>query len=1191
MKKLIYTLLVVCFALFSANGQILINEYSAANYNTFADNYGEFEDWVELYNPTAAPIDINGWALTDKPNNPTKWIFPSSFIIPANSVALIYCSGRDELIGGNAHSNFKITQTKGNEVFMLSDAGGVFQDSIRVLPNQNSHSRGRETDGSALWSVFTAGTPNASNVGAMQEYATTPVFSQVGGYNSVTVNLTLTTPDTNITIYYTTNGDEPDNTSTLYIGAITISATTVIKAVCYSSTVNIPPSFIDYHTFFINDTHTIPILSVSGNELGNGTADLLTGTPSWSVSGLEPTGTIEWFDENGVLLDKGTGEYNKHGNDSWAYDQRGFDYVMRDQFGYNYALQDKIFNTKSRDKFQRVIVKAAANDNYPFSYGGSGAHIRDAYVNHLSQIADLRLDERSTSSCILYLNGVYWGVYEMREKVDDQDFTSYYYDQDKNNLQYLKTWGGTWTEFGAPNAQPDWNTFVNYVATNPMVNQANYNTAKSQFNTGSLIDYFLLNSYVVCADWLNWNTAWWRGMDPNGDKKKWRYTLWDMDNTFGHGTNYTGVPNTGVGADPCDPSSLGNTGGQGHVPIWNEMLTNQEFHDDYVNRWQDLANSSFSCTFMIHILDSMIAVIDPEMPRQITTWGGTYAAWQGNVQDLRNFILARCDSMNSGFVDCDTAITGPYDVTVEIIGIGEVEMSNGNIINNLNTPWTDQRFGGISLPFEVKSGSFDHWEVISTNTYIYDPNVDTLVLDLQGDVTVQAYFIPTKDITYNVIPAGSNTTITVNGNVINTFPTTISYIVNDTVNISPNIDPLYGFNTWGSDSVTLMPFPSNMVDSFYASNDDNITLYIYKKPTIVYDINPVGTTTSININGNMITNFPYSETVFIDDLNTINPSIDPQYVFSSWGTDSNTLLNGSGPNNSFYGIYNDLVILNIYKMSAFINGNDTVCDNAKVSAKVNVYFNNAVAPYTFSYSINGIEQPSITTTINPYIINSKQEGNYILTNFSDANAAGAINGSAIVTILKSPIAEFEPQPDSMTILYTTTQLIDKSNGDITSWQWDFGDNTPIDFSESPYHTYKDSLARYQVSLIIEDDKGCTDTTFKQIQITDDYWMYIPNSFTPDLDGINDNFCISYHGIRENTFTFNVYSRFSELVYSTNNINDLKCIYSGGKLINGWDGKHQKSGKDLPFGAYIYQIYYQDFEGWKHQETSEIIIIR
>ena len=49
--------------------------------------------------------------------------------------------------------------------------------------------------------------------------------------------------------------------------------------------------------------------------------------------------------------------------------------------------------------------------------------------------------------------------------------------------------------------------------------------------------------------------------------------------------------------EPCDPSTLGNTGGQGHVPIWNEMLTNQEFHDDYINRWQDLANGPLSCTY------------------------------------------------------------------------------------------------------------------------------------------------------------------------------------------------------------------------------------------------------------------------------------------------------------------------------------------------------------------------------------------------------------------------------------------------------------------------------------------------------------------------------------------------------------------------------------------------------------------
>ena len=140
------------------------------------------------------------------------------------------------------------------------------------------------------------------------------------------------------------------------------------------------------------------------------------------------------------------------------------------------------------------------------------------------------------------------------------------------------------------------------------------------------------------------------------------------------------------------------------------------------------------------------------------------------------------------------------------------------------------------------------------------------------------------------------------------------------------------------------------------------------------------------------------------------------------------------------------------------------------------------------------------------------------------------------------------------------------------------------FAKNPYHTYPDSIAMYQISLIVTDNMGCTDTAYKHISISDDYWIYIPNSFTPDLDGTNDNFCISYHGIREATFTFNVYNRSSDLVYSTSDIQDLICE-------NGWNGKHQETGVDLPMGTYIYSIYYQDFQGWKHQDISEILIIR
>ncbi|MFN3940443.1 MAG: chitobiase/beta-hexosaminidase C-terminal domain-containing protein, partial [Chitinophagales bacterium] len=421
-KNLLLTTSIILFVLNTPNAQIVLNEFSAANYSDVADNHGEYEDWIELYNAGGSAVDLSGYYLSDRADSPTKWQIPSGITIDAGGFKRFWCSGRDAIEGTHYHTNFKITQTRDAEAVVLSDATGTIIDINEIdIPNQSNHSWGRYPNGAGEWRIFTDPTPNASNTTTPKvNYATKPDMEPNAGNYSGSVTVTITSPDPDVTIRYTTDGSLPTASSTIYSGPINITSTKVLRTTAYSSDGDILPSFNSTNTYFIDESVTLPILSLAGEEVDN----LLNGN-GW----LKPIGSFELFSSDFELIDEAIGEYNEHGNDSWAYDQRGFDYIVRDQFGYDDDIDHAFFSdVTDRTGYQRLIVKAAANDNYPDSYGG--AHMRDSYVHHLAQLDNLELDERSTSFVLVFVNGNYWGVYDMREKVDDSDFTDYYYDQD-----------------------------------------------------------------------------------------------------------------------------------------------------------------------------------------------------------------------------------------------------------------------------------------------------------------------------------------------------------------------------------------------------------------------------------------------------------------------------------------------------------------------------------------------------------------------------------------------------------------------------------------------------------------------------------------------------------------------------------------------------------------------------------------
>ena len=726
-----YFLLLALFSsLFNLSAQLKINEYSCSNIAGPTDAYGQQEDWVELYNTTATNINLTGWYLSDKASNPTKWQIPSG-TINANGFKMVYCSGRNTVNGQELHPNFKLTQTD-NEWILISNTLGTIVDSIKIVRlTKSNHSVGRSTNGAIDWKLFTTPTPNANNTGAVNFYTPTPVMSLASGFYPAAQSVTLTCSDPAATIRYTTDGSVPVNTSTLYTGPIAINATTMLRARAFSIELT---SFTASATFFINVNHTVPVVSIAGAGTGS-LASLLAGNAN-----LNPQGFFELFEENGTFVDKGEGEFNKHGNDSWAYPQRGLDFIMKDQFGYNGDIDHQIFPNKTRDEFQRIILKPGASDNYPFENGG--AHIRDAFVHTLSQKAGLKMDERTWRPCVLYVNGQYWGVYELREKVDDHDFTNYYADQDEYNVQYLKTWGGTWQEYGAPNALTDWNALRNYIASNNMGNAANFTYVDGQLNWESLVDYFVINSYIVNQDWLNWNTSWWRGLNPLGDKKRWRYTLWDMDASFGHYINYTGVPDVTANADPCNVENLPNPGGQGHTDILQKLINENPIVEQYyITRYIDLVNTYFSCTYMNQLLDSMLTEIIPEMPGHVARWGGTMAGWNNNVQDLKDFIDARCLALEQGLIDCYT-LSGPYAVTFNVSPplAGEIKVNSSWAPTY---PWNTEYFGGISTNVIAKANPgfvFDRW-TYTTGPMSLAITEDTNGINIMGPENITAVFI------------------------------------------------------------------------------------------------------------------------------------------------------------------------------------------------------------------------------------------------------------------------------------------------------------------------------------------------------------------------------------------------------------------------------------------------------------------
>jgi len=510
-----------------ANAQIFINEYSASNLDNIKDHFNKTEDWVEIYNPGSEDLDISGWFLSDKIDDKSKWGFPPNSVLSANGFIKVFCSGNDGLYADEYHTNFKLTQTKGDDVLVISNPDKSMVDFVELKLTLTEHSNCREVDGGENWMICTEPSIGSSNNNSIKatRYTAVPTMNLKAGFYQGEQTVSITNQEANSVLRYTIDGSNPLPDSPVYEDPISISETTVVKAQSYSNNPDILPGMIEFNTYFIDESFSLPVFSVAADRVTNlagGTGELL------------PIGSLEYFKDE-EFVTRSFGELNRHGQDSWVLPHRSIDWISRDEMGYSKAVDAPLFSSSDRDEYQRFMFRNSGDDNYPaidgIDHEGS-THIRDEYVQTLAQEGNLKLDVRKVERVILFLNGQYWGLYGMREKVVDHDYTDFYYDQGKKDAQFLSTWGDTEIEYGGTKALDEWSQLRDFILDNDMGDVNNYNIIEDSIDLISLIDFFTINQATVASDWLVYNTGWWRGINENGSHKKWGYILWDLDITI-----------------------------------------------------------------------------------------------------------------------------------------------------------------------------------------------------------------------------------------------------------------------------------------------------------------------------------------------------------------------------------------------------------------------------------------------------------------------------------------------------------------------------------------------------------------------------------------------------------------------------------------------------------------------------------
>lgn len=576
-----------------AGGPLAIWEVMTSNSTVLAQPGVGSSDWVEIKNISDGPVELSDFTLTDSKNTPDQWQLPGGVLMPGESV-IYHCSGNENnTANGFVHTNFALSV--GGEALYLYRKG-VACDGVYLHHIPSGGSMGRQTGDNGFF-YFTTPTPGGENAGGVRMVAEKPRADVPGGVyenvDSVTVALSGQG-----TIHYTTDGSTPTKNSPVYSQPLVLTKTSVIRARSFSDGMLDSPTLT--LSYIINEGHTMPVVSLvtDREHLFGGQGIYDSHEIAWQ-NGWERPATVALFEENGdsFTIDCGI---QMHGETSRrASEKRSI--RLRFRGSYEGALNYDVFGDGKVTEFSSLILRPSLEDTYT-------SYMRDVIFAELA-MAGTSVPAQNYRYSILYINGEYWGIYAIRERISDDYFAAHFgVDPDTVDVQD-----------GGHRYPGNWSNAMDFADFNNMTVTENYEKLKGMVDIPELIEWLILQNYSGNID-VYGNVRFIASPDYNGGR--YMYTMTDLDLSMMNHIVYEVGFNRDVQL-------------HGIIPL--AVRYNAEFRADYLERLSEMLSDDLSRENVNGIIDELTAILEPEVARDLARWGKDGSIFRQQLTNLKGF--------------------------------------------------------------------------------------------------------------------------------------------------------------------------------------------------------------------------------------------------------------------------------------------------------------------------------------------------------------------------------------------------------------------------------------------------------------------------------------------------------------------------------------------------------------------------